>query len=588
MELGLLRKIALISSIVQTRSGFACRISNTSICSTDAMFLLIKVLNAGENSRLDTQRHRLHPEANKSLDACCCYMQQRRSFRAAQNGPCVTPLAHYPSLAVEIAAAFVLAAAVISRVLLSRFGVPSIVTLLAFGLAAGPSGLNLIRLDLTAPGTRALLQLAVVIVLFEATLRMDLRGMPKAALGVLVALGAALTLGILPNVASAYHLSALLGSMIAAICIVTGPTVIGPLMARLRPRAVVSHVLESEGLALDALGVIVAAAVFATYTSRPGGPVDAALHVVLRVGAGLVLGATWGLAGRGVLALASRSSSDVSKLSVLFVGFAAYGTAEWLSHESGLVSVVVCGLLLDFRIHPHERLLRAFKEDLSRLALSVVFVLLASQIQIAQLGPLVPAAASIVGVLIGIRVLTVAIATARSAFSIGERLLMTSIFPRGIVAVSLATYYATQIPAWGLHGGTKLAGILFLVVVFTIAISTPLSIFLTARFRLQLPSVVIAGVSPGTLETARIYKEAGYLPFLVDTDAHAVAFARSHDLDAALLAAGSDVANIMKERRAQVLVTDNGDVWRIKRRKALAYSVLTSDQARTALRHEHG
>lgn len=503
-----------------------------------------------------------------------------------QNGPAVTSFAHYPALVVEIAAAFVLAAAVISRVLLSRYGVPSIVTLLAFGLAAGPSGLNFIHLDLTAPGTRALLQLAVVIVLFEATLRMDLRGMPKGTVGVLVALGAILTLVVLPPVASAYHLSPLLGSMIAAICIVTGPTVIGPLMARLRPRAIVSHVLESEGLALDALGVIVAAAVFATYTSRPGNPMDAALHVVLRVGAGLAVGLAWGLAGRVVLGLASRSSSDVSKLSVLFVGFAAYATAEWLAHESGLVSVVACGLLLDFRVHPHERLLRAFKEDLSRLALSVVFVLLASQIQFAQLGPLVPAAASIVGVLIAIRIFTAAIATIASVFTLAERLLMTSVFPRGIVAVSLATYYATQIPAWGMHGGTKLVGILFLVVVFTIAISTPLSIILAARLRLQMPSVVIAGITPGTLETARRYKEAGYLPFLVDTDEHAVAFAHSHDLDAAIVPAGSNMEDILLERRARLLVIDDGSVWSVNGRRAHVYSVVTSDEARDALLNE--
>lgn len=498
----------------------------------------------------------------------------------------MTSFAHYPALVVEIAAAFVLAAAVISRVLLSRYGVPSIVTLLAFGLAAGPSGLNFIHLDLTAPGTRALLQLAVVIVLFEATLRMDLRGMPKATLGVLVALGAALTLVLVPPIAARYHLSPLLGSMIAAICIVTGPTVIGPLMARLRPRAIVSHVLESEGLALDAIGVIVAAAVFATYTSRPGGPMDAALHVVVRVGAGLAVGLAWGLAGRVVLNLASRSSSDVSKLSVLFVGFAAYATSEWVAHESGLVSVVACGLLLDFRVHPHERLLRAFKEDLSRLALSVVFVLLASQIQFAQLGPLVPAAASIVAVLIAIRILTAGIATIGQVFSRGERMLMTSVFPRGIVAVSLATYYATQIPAWGLHGGTKLVGILFIIVVLTIAISTPLSIVLAARLRLQMPSVVIAGITPGTLETARCYKEAGYLPFLIDTDEHAVAFARSHDLQAAIIGAGEDVARLMKERRARLLVTNNGGAWKMKGRNRSAFSVLTNEEARRALGQE--
>lgn len=497
----------------------------------------------------------------------------------------MTLLGHNPALLVELGAAFVLVAALLSRVLLSRFGIPSIVTLLAFGLAAGPSGLNFMHLDLTNPGTRALLQLAVVVVLFEATLRMDLRGIPKSSIAVMVITGAALVLYVVPAVTRTYHLSELVGSMIAAICIVTGPTVIGPLMARLRPRPAVSHLLESEGLLLDALGVIVAAAVFATYTSRPGTPLDAAWHVTERIGAGIIVGLAWGFIGRIVLALTSRSSSDVSKMSVLFLGFAAYAGAEAVAHESGLVAVVVCGLLLDFRALPHERLLRAFKEDLSMLALSTVFVLLASQIEVQRLGPLVGPAAAIVGVLIGVRLLSVGLATLRSPFTIPERMLMSSVFPRGIVAVSLATYYATQIPAWGLHGGDRLAGILFLVVVITIAVSTPLSMLITKRFALQMPSVIIAGITPETLETARRYKEIGHLPFLVDDDENAVAFARSHDLEAAAVYEPVAVAELVRARHATFLIVDAPEKWDEAARSALHRSVaiLTPEQARMRL-----
>ena len=472
-------------------------------------------------------------------------------------------LQYNPALLVELGAAFVLVAALMSRLLLSRVGIPSIVTLLAFGLAAGPSGLGFMHIDLTDAGTRALLQLAVVIVLFEATLRMDLRGVPKTSIGVMAILGAGLVLVVVPAVARAYHLSELLASMIAAICIVTGPTVIGPLMARLRPRATVSHLLESEGLVLDALGVIIAAVVFATYTSRPGTPLDAAWHVTQRVGAGIVVGLAWGLAGRILMNLTARSSSDITKMSVLFIGFGAYASAEALAHESGLVAVVACGLLLDFRMLPHERLLRAFKEDLSMLALSTVFVLLASQIQVQHLGPLVAPAAAITGVLIGIRIVSVTLATLRSPFTLAERALMGSVFPRGIVAVSLATYYATQIPAWGLHGGGRLAGILFLVVVFTIAVSTPLSILLTKHLRLQLPSVIIAGITPATLEIARRYKQTGHLPLLADRDPHAVALARSHDLDAAAIDEPAAVIELLREHRAKFLIVDAPDSWPI-------------------------
>jgi NhaP-type Na+/H+ or K+/H+ antiporter len=497
---------------------------------------------------------------------------------ANKNGA-VSSLEHNPALLVELGAAFVLVAALVSRVLLSRLGIPPIVTLLAFGLMSGPGGFGLIHLG-TNPAMRALLQLAVVVVLFESTLRMDLRGIATSRVAIMAITGVALILLVVPHVTRAYHFSELIGSMAAAICIVTGPTVIGPLMARLRPRTQVSHLLESEGLVLDALGVIIAAAVFATYTSRPGTPLDAAWHVAQRVGAGLAVGLVWGFSGRFILSLTARSSSDISKMSVLFLGFAAYASAELLAHESGLVAVVACGLLLDFRTLPHERLLRAFKEDLAMLALSTVFVLLASQIQVSRLGPLLAPAAAITGVLIAVRVCSVAVAMLRGPFTIAERVLMTSVFPRGIVAISLATYYATQIPAWGLHGGNRLAGIMFLIVVFTIAVSTPLSMALTSYLRLQMPSIVIAGVTPVTLDTARQYKAKGYLPLMVDANEHAVALARSHDFEAQTTDDRAEVIEIIRRHRAKVLIADAPEDWRLPHVK-----VVTPEQARTSVDH---
>jgi NhaP-type Na+/H+ or K+/H+ antiporter len=491
----------------------------------------------------------------------------------------MSALAHYPSLVVELGAAFVLLATLVSRILLARFGIPSIVTLLTFGLAAGPSGLGFLRLNLTDSATRALLSLAVVLVLFEATLRIDLRGISKATIALLTILGASSALLILPIVARAYHVSHLVASMIGAICIVTGPTVVGPLMARLRPRLYLSRILESEGLVLDAIGVVVASAVFATYTSRPGPPLQASWEVTERISAGIFVGATAGLIGRWLSSLSVRAPSDVTKIGLLLIGFSAYAASEWVSHESGLVAVVVCGLMLDFRMLPHERLLRVFKEDLSMLALSTVFVLLASQIQVQRLGPLVAPAAALTGALVVLRVVTVAIATAGSGLNLRERLLAASVFPRGIVAVSLATYYATQIPAWGLHGGRLLAGILFLVIVATITISTPLSMFVARHFQLQMPAVVIAGITPETLELARRYRESGHLPYLVDADEPAVSLARSQDLEATKIELNADLASVVRERRAEILVVDSSRGWDAGRLNGIPRSVTVKTAA---------
>ncbi len=470
-------------------------------------------------------------------------------------------LAHNPALAVELAAVFVLVAAIAARVLSRTLGVPSIVTLLAFGLVAGPSGFDVMHLSLTQPGPRALLSLAVVIVLFEVTLRVDLRHTPKATLGLLALCGSGLALLVVPAMAHAFGYTRLVGALIGAICIVTGPTVIGPLMARLRPRPAVAHLLETEGLVLDALGVIVAAVIFASFTTRPMGPLDAAWYAVVRVAIGVGVGALVGLIGRYSVRAMVGASSDIVKLFVLLLGIGAYGFAELASHESGLSAVVVCGLLVDLKSLPHERLLRSFKEDLSMLALSTVFVLLASQIQVRLLVPEVVHALGIVGALVVIRLVSVLVSTIGAPLRWGERALMAAVFPRGIVAVSLATYYATQIPAWGLRGGNRLAGVLFLVIIATIVLSTAASVLVTRVFRLQMPSLIIAGITPSSIASALRFRDRGHLALLVDTDEAVVSFARANDLEAVFIENGADVSALARERKARAVIVDEEERW---------------------------
>ncbi len=466
----------------------------------------------------------------------------------------MTVFVQYPALAVEFGAVFVLIAALVSRVLLRRFGVPSIVTLLAFGLLAGPSGFALFHVSLTQPTTRALLSLAVVIVLFEATLRIDLRRVPKRALLLLCTTGPALALLVIPHIGHAFGLTPLVSIMAASVCVVTGPTVTGPLMARLRLRAKLSHLLETEGLVLDALGVIVAAAIFTSFTTRPNGPLGAAWHGASHIGLGLLFGALVGYLGRLTLPFVGRISSDVSKLYLLLLGFAAYAGAEFIARESGLTAVIACGLLLDFSDIPQERLVRSFKEDLSMLALSTVFVLLASQIDLSALRPLLGVGAAIAGVLVGLRVVTVAFATIGSELDWRERILMMTVFPRGIVAVSLATYYATQLPAWGFHGGEKLASTLFLVIVFTVVLSTAAAIAATQVFKLPLPSLVIVGISSKAVSAAQKLIAAGYLVLLVDDEERRVAFGQAHDLDSQYAEGPSRAAEIVRERGARAVL----------------------------------
>lgn len=473
----------------------------------------------------------------------------------------MTSLSQYPALAVEVGAVVVLVAALLARVLMRRFGIPSIVTLLACGLAAGPSGLGFLDLNLTQPATRALLSLAVVVVLFEATLRMDLTHVPKRVLAVLAIGGPAAVLAVVPALARAAGLTHVVAVMVAAVCVVTGPTVTGPLLARLRVRTSLSHLLEVEGLVLDALGVIIAAAIFTSFTSRPEGAAGTMWHTASRIGTGLLVGGAIGYLGKRTMPLAMRLPSDVSKLYALLLGFGAYALAEYLAHESGLTAVIACGLLLDLGGLPHERLVRSFKEDLSMLALSTVFVLLASQIRLDAMRPLVGVGLALVAALIALRVLVVLLATVATPYSWRERIFMMTLFPRGIVAVSLATYYATQLPAWGIRGGTTLAGTLFLVIVFTVVLSSASAILVSRIFALQMSAVLVVGISSQTVDLARSLSRLGYLVLLADDEERRVAFGRANDLDSVLAEDAARVVELIRERNTRIVILGRAHRW---------------------------
>jgi len=470
-------------------------------------------------------------------------------------------LARYPSLGIVLVAVFVLAGALLARGLMRTVGLPSIITLMLWGLLAGPSGLHLMTLDLTQPALRALLSLCVVIVLFEATLRMDLSNLPKRTLMLLVSVGPALVLALVPLTGRLHGLDATVAWLVAAVCIVTGPTVTGPLLVRLRLRTSLSHVLETVGLMLDALGVVVAAATFTFLTSRGDTTLATALRSATVVGTGIAVGIVTGVVAQRLLPLVLRLPSDIVKLGVLFTGLLAYAVSEFLAHESGLAAVVACGLVLDLSRLPQQRLLRTFKEDISTLALSTVFVLLASQIKLAAMRDALQAGLWILLALLAVRVATVAVATVRSPYGWRERMMMVTMMPRGIVAVSLATYYSTQMSAWGVRGGNLLAGTLFVVVMGSVIFSGAAGAAIATLMRLRQPSVVVAGISSQSVEIAETLRDLGYVVHLVDEDERRVEFARSHDLSASVWEPHWRLRDAVREHRARLLLIGRPHVW---------------------------
>ncbi len=435
-----------------------------------------------------------------------------------------------------------------------RLRIPAILLLLAFGMLLGlfvqPD-----QLLGTVMGTgpeaapRLLLpivSLCVAVILFEGGLTLkfsELRNSGTVTLR-LVTLGALVTwlLGAL----AAYwllQLRASLAVLLGAILVVTGPTVVMPLLRSIRPSRRIGSILKWEGIVIDPIGAVLAVLVFehlATGAADTSGWTTL-VQLLKTVSVGFIGGA-----------VVSRLLTQALKRFWLpdFLHGAAFLTAvlfsfvasNWAQHESGLITVTVMGVLLANQKHIDIRHVLEFKEHLGVMLISFLFVVLASRLDLEALRQVGPRGLLFVGVLIFVvRPAAVFLATIRTGIPMSERIFLACLAPRGIVAASVASVFALHLIAHADHDvelarqAQMLVPVTFLVIVGTVAVYGLAAGPLARRLALADPSpqgLLIAGAEPWIQEFGRAIQEEGYAVLLVDTNYGNVTQARMSGLPA--------------------------------------------------------
>lgn len=355
-----------------------------------------------------------------------------------------------------------------------RVRVPAILPLLLLGLLLGPfTGLvdpDALLGDLLFPTV----SLAVAVILFEGSLNLrfsELEGIGHAVrrlstYGALVAVG---------GLALAAHWLAQLpwpmAFLFGAITCVTGPTVVGPLLRVVRPTEKVANLLRWEGIVIDPLGALLAVLVYELIAAShfQGQP----LWLFLLTMAG---GALIGLASALALAALLRRHfipeylQGYATLALVLVTFAL---SNAVTRESGLLAVTVMGVTLGNLRGIHIEAITSFKENLSILLVSMLFLILAARLSwplpegMLLAGLLVYLAAQFV-----VRPLSVALSTWGSPLSLRERLLAAWISPRGIVAASISALFALQLQDEGVDGADRLVPLVFMLIIATVVVQS--------------------------------------------------------------------------------------------------------------------
>ncbi len=388
-----------------------------------------------------------------------------------------------------------------------RFKIPAILPLILIGLLVGPIAAEYLSEDgnkwiepiwngekglFPGEGLYYFVSLAISIILFEGGLTLKLKEIQNvgSVITKLISLGSLVTF-VLAAIAVYYifGLDLKLSFLFSALIIVTGPTVITPILRNIPLKQDVSAVLKWEGILIDPIGALVAVLVFEFISVGGGGAFTKT--ALIEFGKIILFGTTFGFTFAHALKfvinkkLVPHYLLNVFSLSIVLLVFVM---SDVFAHESGLLSVVVMGMVLGNSKVENLKELLHFKESLSVLLISILFILLAANISMENLMLLAnwKTAALFAIVVFVVRPIGVFLSTHKSSLSFNEKLFISWVGPRGIVAAGIASLFGSKLMTKGVIGAEYITPLVFMIVLGTVLLNAT-----TARFFAKIVGVFL-------------------------------------------------------------------------------------------------
>ncbi|PQO47762.1 sodium:proton exchanger [Blastopirellula marina] len=443
----------------------------------------------------------------------------------------------------------ILALGISAQWLAWRLHLPSILLLLGFGFVAGtlfqrPD--EIIDRHVLFP----IVSLSVAVILFEGGMSLRFAELREVgpALGGLVTVGALVVWGLASTVAHfLIGFSPSIATVVGAILVVTGPTVVGPLLSHIRPSRKIGSLAKWEGIVIDPIGAVLAVLVFEFIMKTGEGATwyTPLWSIALTIVVGVILGIL--TAYMMIFALKSYWIPDfLHNAFILAVLLSVFAVSNYIQSESGLLTVTVLGLLMANQKQIPVRHIFEFKENLRVLLISCLFIVLAARVpmenlfQVGWKGLLF-----VVFLILIVRPASVFLSTIGSSLNWREKTFLCFMAPRGIVAAAVGSIFSFEL----IHRADDLGlisidgtneALLVVPVVFLVIVGTVMFYGLAAQpvarwLGLSSPSpqgILIAGADRWIRELAVVIKSAGFNVMLVDTNFRNITAARMQGLSA--------------------------------------------------------
>ncbi|WP_326631611.1 MULTISPECIES: cation:proton antiporter [unclassified Streptomyces] len=407
--------------------------------------------------------------------------------------------------------------AVGSQILAGRLRIPALIVLLPVGFAAGAVVDELDPRRLLGPAFSPLVSLAVAVILYDAGLGLDLRKLKGHTRRVVIRL---IWIGVLITwVLGTLLAMPLLGMdrraavMLGAILVVSGPTVVGPLLSFVRPKERPQHILVWEGSLIDPVGGILGALVFHLVEASTGRHVGSgALNFLGSVG----VGTAGGIVGTALLWVLFRRllpGEILGTTAQLAAVIAVAAFCDVVREDSGLIAAVMMGLAVANLPRFDVPARRPFFETLVSLILGLLFISISATVTPQSLRHVVlPALGLTVVLVLVVRPLVAIVSTLGTDLTRGERGFIGWMAPRGIVAAATASTFSATLVAKGIGGASKILPTTFVVVVATVTLYGLTASAVARRLGVVRPSrsrPLLVGGEPWVVDLGRALSAAG-------------------------------------------------------------------------------
>lgn len=407
-----------------------------------------------------------------------------------------------------------------------HFNIPRIVMLLITGLIVGPMCGLLKPDELFGDLLFPIVSLAVAVILFEGGLDLQLKELhgKKTTIFSLVTIGCIVN-WLLISLAARYilgfsfHMSMLLGGILT----VSGPTVVQPLLRFIRPHEPIYSILKWEGILIDSVGAVLSVLILEEILLSASN--SSTYYIGLGLGGTLLMGSLIGYCAGKLFITATKKwplPEELYNSFSLALLFSAYFISNIIFEEAGLVAVTIMGIVIGNDSHPGVKHIISFKENLRVLLISSLFIILAARVNLELLVSISYQELLFLAFIFFLaRPASVFIATPFQGLNIPDRIFLSWMFPRGIVAAAVSSLFAIELEANGIGDAERFVTIVFLVILSTVVIYGVTGPFV-ARFlgvALQKPGrLLLVGVNSFTRTLAEQLRTLNVDLLIVDTN----------------------------------------------------------------------